>query len=52
MSEVRHPAFPDIVRDVDDVDRWVRAGWVRVDDEQPTEPTEPEPERPKRHRRK
>ena len=40
MSTVRHPAFPEVTRDVDDVARWVAAGWVH---DKPQEPVEGEP---------
>lgn len=33
MTKVQHPKFPDLVRDVDDVQRWERAGWQRVETE-------------------
>lgn len=38
---VRHPAFPEITRDVSDPAKWVAAGWVLVD---PPETPRPKPQ--------
>lgn len=43
---VRHPAFPEVVRDVSDPTEWVSAGWVLV-----TPPVPPRP-KPKPRRQK
>lgn len=39
---VRHPQFPEIVRDVDNPARWAEHGWVPV-----VQPVKPKP----RHRK-
>lgn len=43
---VRHPAFPEITRDVSDPAKWVAAGWVLVAPPVELRP-KPKPRRPK-----
>lgn len=42
-STVRHPAFPHIVREVEDVRSWLAAGWQRVTGtDHPDQPDQPD----------